>query len=66
MEGVSTREREQRGELGERDSGSREGCGAPGEGTIEGMDVLHGPSRFALRAGAPPSPAAAYRGGSCS
>jgi hypothetical protein len=66
MEEAGPGEREQRGELEERNGGSREGCCTPGEGPIEGVDVLHGPSRFVLRAGAPPSVGAAYGGGSCS
>ena len=66
VEEAGSREREQRGELEERNGGGREGCGAPGEGAIEGVDVLHGPSRFVLRAAAPPSVGPAYRGGSCS
>ncbi len=66
MEEAGPGEREQRGELEERDGGGREGCCTPGEGAIEGMDVLHGPSRFVLRAVAPASVGPAYRGGSCS
>ena len=66
VEETDSREREQRRELGERNSGGRQGCGTPGEGATEGMDVLHGPSRFFLRAAAPPSVGPAYRGGSCS
>jgi len=56
MEEVGARERKQCGELCERDGTGCEGCCAPRERTIERLDVLHGPSRFVLRAAAPPSP----------
>jgi hypothetical protein len=66
MEEAGSREPQQRSELHERKGGGRERRGTPGEGAIEGMDVLHGPSRFVLQAAAPPPVGAAYRGGSCS
>ena len=43
-------------DLCDRDGTGCEGCCAPRERTIERLDVLHGPSRFVLRAAAPPSP----------
>jgi hypothetical protein len=52
---MGAREREQCGEFGERDGTGCEGCCAPRERTIEMLDVFHGPTRFVLRATAPPS-----------
>src|SRR4051812_44451308 len=45
-------EREQRDEC---DRACGEDGDAPGEGSLEGLDVLHGPSRFGLGAAAPPA-----------
>src|SRR5690349_2638976 len=56
VEEMRTREREQCGEFEECNGAGCEGCCAPGEGAIERLGMLHGPSRFVLRAAAPPSP----------
>jgi dTMP kinase len=46
--------RDERGQLSERDDTGDEGGGAPGKRAIEWVDVLHGTSRFASSAAAPP------------
>ena len=54
IEDPDAREREKCAELGEREGSRCQSCCAPREGTVEGLGVLHGPSRFALRGAAPP------------
>jgi hypothetical protein len=56
----------QAGERDQRDDAGGERCGPPGEGSTKRLDMLHGPSRFALRTAAPPAAQRRIVPGQCS